>query len=192
MQDRPGKPEPNSRDADPRPLVYVFQHIVLPDAVFENHPELIRDLSTGSTAPLLHFWSKARTHCERNGLLEPEDVDDSDASLAAEAAEDELIDATAIHPRRRLGHTVYVVTMPLPEASPEAYLSGVVHRDDEPHEYMATAPSSRYFTLELAAPGERPLLCEWSRDGRHSNYGEGPEPEVDAFAEAVFERLSLS
>lgn len=176
-----GEPQPPAR-----PLLYMFQHVALREAAFENHPELTRDLADGpGVLPLLHFRSRARLLCERAGLPCADEMDD-----AAMEAEDALFDAVAIHRRRRGGHTAHVVAMPAPESSPEAHLVAIVHRDDEPRDHMRESPSTRYFTLETAHPGDRPLLCEWRRDGTHVNYGEGPEPEIGAFVDAVFGRVA--
>jgi hypothetical protein len=81
------------------------------------------------------------------------------------------------------------VSMPIPESSPEAHFVAIVHKDDEPHDYMRESPSTRYFTLERTDVSDRPLLCEWRRDGSHGNYGDGPAPDLEAFADAVFERV---
>ncbi|WP_022835034.1 hypothetical protein [Salisaeta longa] len=55
------------------------------------------------------------------------------------------------------------------------------------------ATSGRYFTLEhVMAVDDAPpdtMLCEW-RSGAHVNYGPGPEPCHDAFAEAIARVLS--
>ncbi|MFO0806919.1 MAG: hypothetical protein U0791_27770 [Gemmataceae bacterium] len=170
-----------------RPLVHVFQHVELRNAAFENHPELIRDLGGArSSWPLLHMWSKARVRCEDLGLL-PEGSDDIEGALEEDG---KLFDAVSIRVLKRGGYTAYVVTMPPPEHCPESHLVAIVHKDDEPHEYMEESPSTRYFTLEKADISDRPLLCEWRRDGSRENYGEGPAPDSDDFANAVFDRVS--
>lgn len=170
----------------------MFQHVALRDAAFENHPELVRELSgQPGVPPLLHFWSRAELLCRRQGLhplrgpagevLDPE---------AAEDAAMDLQDAVSIQSRQGDGFTAHVVRMPDPVESPEAHLVAVVHRDNEAHDHARPSASTRYFTLERApAAGGPPLLCEWLVDGTHANYGEGPEPDVAAFAEVVFDRL---
>lgn len=168
--------------AQPRPLVYMFQHVALREAAFENHPELMRDLADGSADRLGHFWSRARVRCIQAGMLDPADD-------AADQAEVELRDAVAVHTRRRDGHTVHVVRMPPPRVSPEAYLVAIVFRDGEPHEYGQPSPGTRYLTLELTVGLDRPMLCEWTRDGTHANYGLGPLPDVESFVGEVFARL---
>ena len=171
-----------------RPLLYMFQHVTLREAAFENHPELIRDLSGGhSHWPLLHMWSKARIRCEEVDLL-PEGSDDIEGAFEEDR---KLFEAVAIHPLKRGGYAAYVVTMPAPEVSPDAYLAAIVHKADESHEYMRESPSTRYFTLERTDISDRPLLCEWRRDGSRENYGEGPAPQVEAFADAVFDRVRM-
>lgn len=174
------------RQGPKRPVLYMFQHVALSEAAFENHPELIRELGgERSPLPLLHFWSKAQQRCVDAGLLDIEHMDDDEAM----EAETELFRAVAVHPRKRAGYTAYVVGMPPPVSRTEAYFVAIVHKDDEPHEYMRESPSTRYFTLEKADISDRPLLCELRRDGSRENYGGGPAPELEAFATAVFDRV---
>jgi hypothetical protein len=167
-----------------RPLLYMFQHVALREAAFENHSELIHELAgEASLVPLLHFWTKALYRCMKVGII---DIDQDDLALHAEQ---ELFGAVAIHARKKVGFTAYVVSMPTPESAAEAHFATIVHKDDEPHEYMQASPSTRYLTLEKADNSDHTLLCEWQRDGSRQNYGDGPAPELEAFAEAVFERV---
>ncbi|CAN5145128.1 hypothetical protein BH11PLA2_BH11PLA2_45250 [soil metagenome] len=153
----------------------MFQHVALWEAAFENNPELIRELaSEGSPLTLLHFRSKAEIQCIDAGLLDIDYMDDDEAM----DAEYELFRAVAIHHRKRAGYTAHVVAMPPPEFSPEAHFVAIVHKDDEPHEYMQESHSTRYFTLEKTDISDQPLLCEWLRDGTRENYGERTCPRV--------------
>lgn len=166
-----------------RPLLYAFQHVVLREAAFENHPELLRELEgEGSPLPLLHFRSKAFLRLAENGLVDPCQETDADA-------EAELFKPVAVHPHKRGAYTAHVVTMPAPESPPEAHFVAIVHKDDEPKKHGIASRSTRYFTLE-SSNTPLPVLCEWREDGSHLNYGEGPAPEMAAFVEAVFGHLS--
>lgn len=175
--------------APERPLLYMFQHVALREAAFENHPELIKELSgpPRTMMPLLHFRSKAQFRCEMAGLL-PEDYDLDESNFEAEQ---KLFEAVSVSPVRRGGYTAHIVTMPVPEHVTEAYFSAIVFKDDEPKDYMHPSPSTRYFTLEKAEPPTSPLFCEWFRDGSRQNYGEGTAPETRAFADAVFKRMGV-
>jgi WD40 repeat protein len=169
-----------------RPLIYVFQHIALRDAVFQNHPELMRHLAQPNEfMPLLHFRSKASMICDQQGWrdLDP----DSDGG---EDVEETLLGQIETHRFNQRGFTLFVVTMPPPEFAGESYMVAIVHRDSEPHEYMKSSPSTRYFTLEKTRRSPTPLLCEWYADGTRKNYGEGPHQSVEEFADAVFARLT--
>ena len=167
-----------------RPLLYAFQHVVLREAAFENHPELLREFERKeSPLPLLYFRSKAYVRLAENGLVDP--CEESEADGDAEA---ELFKPVAVHPHKRNGYTTHVVTMPTPESPPEAHFVAIVHKDDEPKEHGCAAPSTRYFTLE-SSNTRLPVLCEWREDGSHLNYGEGPAPEMAAFVEAVFKHV---
>lgn len=141
--------------------------------------------------PLMHFRSKARLICEYAGTLPPElDLDDATADAAMDA-EAELFAPVAIHPHHRNGYTAYLITMPTPQSATEAHLVAILHKDDEPHEYMQLSPSTRYFVLEKTFDAGRTVMCEWGRDETHANYGVGTAPDQEAFAVAVFERVGI-
>ncbi len=51
---------------------------------------------------------------------------------------------------------------------------------------------ARYFTLERGigwSDQPRTVFCEWTAEGQHSNYGDGPPATVPEFAEAIEARL---
>lgn len=55
-----------------RPLLYMFQHVALREAAFENHPELVSELAGEcSPPPLLHFRSRAEIRCIRASVTAP-------------------------------------------------------------------------------------------------------------------------
>lgn len=168
-----------------RPQLYMFQHQALPEAVFSNHPELMMELrGESSTLPLLHFWSKAEVMCIRADLMEfPElDADDWEETWTP-------FDDITRHTHKRDGYTVHIYTMPEPKYPPEAHLIAIVHKDSEAHHYGELSPSTRYFTLEKTIGNQPPVLCEWDANGGHHNFGSGPLPTVNAFAERVFTYL---
>lgn len=172
----------------PRPLLYMFQYVVLREAAFQNHPELIRELEgKRSMLPLLHFQSKAHLRCIEAGLIDPYQQE-TDAGMEAES---KLFEAVAVHPHKRNGYTAHVVSMPQPESPLEAHFVAIVHKDDEPKRYRQASPSTRYFTLEKSLTA-LPLLCEHRPDGSRTNYGERPSPDMGDFVGAVFERVHAS
>ena len=142
-------------------LRYVLQHVILPQAVFEDDPLLRREWTDPSSTLLLRFRSRAIVRCELAGLLKL-DPDDQDAVMACMA----VFEPMALESHRRDGYTVHVVTMPPPEASVECYFVAIVHKDDEAPSQGEVPPSTRYFTLEMAnveLPGPSQMLCEWTR-----------------------------
>jgi hypothetical protein len=169
-----------------RPLLYMFQYVALPEAAFQNHPELIRELQgERSGIPLWHFRSKAHMCCILAGLIDP-CHEQTDAEVEREM---KMFESVAVHPHKSNGYTAHVVTMPIPEFLPEAHFVAIVHKDDEPKEHGRESPSTRYFTLEKSRT-PLPVMCECRRDGSRRNYGEGPAPDMRAFVDAVFERVA--
>jgi len=76
-----------------------------------------------------------------------------------------------------------VIFMPPPEQLADAYFAAIT-----------TSPALRYFTLEIGqdqAGRPRTVLGEWTREGRHLNYGDGPAPDPALFLQAVCEKLGL-
>ena len=74
-----------------------------------------------------------------------------------------------------------IVEMPEPQEAVHAHFVAILlgEADDDP---------ARYITLErsvsLDAGAQRTVLAEWSTEG-HVNYGDGPEPTIDAFVDQL-------
>jgi hypothetical protein len=71
-----------------------------------------------------------------------------------------------------------VITLPEAQEMIEAHLVA----------FVAAPDGLRYFTLERGADaqgGARTVLCAWSREGSHLNFGDGPAPTVEGFAGAI-------
>ncbi len=93
--------------------------------------------------------------------------------------------------RRNLanGYQIVVITMPPAVQMAEAQMIAVAYRPERLRRFFNKEKSVlRYFTLELGITRERTActrLCEWTRDGAHVNYDEGPPVEIDAFCKAL-------
>ena len=88
------------------------------------------------------------------------------------------------------GASCAMVRMPPVQTKLEAHLIAVVLGADL--EAAAPEPSRdaplHYFTLESAQSRtayQRALVCEWKADRTRRNYGVGPRPNVEDFAEIV-------
>lgn len=167
---------------DPAPLplqhqlLYTLQFDVLPQAAFQNHPELIRDLKEpGKRVNLLHFRSKTLVRCGA-------DMGSIEKMMNAMDAFGEL----KIETYRQNGHSLYLITMPEP-SPPCAHFVAIVYRDDEPRSFGQASPSTRYFTLENGI-GDNVFLCECKHDLSHRNLCELPLNR-QAFVEAIFQKL---
>src|SRR5205807_7505837 len=98
-------------------------------------------------------------------------------------------DDLTVHTVRAAGFPCAVVEMPPPRAMTEAFFAAAVLLIDPAAEEpdLAAAPV-RYFTLEQSFDLEgAPLamMCEWTRDGTHVNFGGGPPPRPDDFVKAI-------
>src|SRR6476660_4269749 len=70
---------------------------------------------------------------------------------------------------------IYVISMPAPQNATDCYFVGIVSLHDGGVEY---------FTLERSIM-DGTMICGWSADGAHLNYGSGPNPDVDAFVARI-------
>ncbi len=152
---------------EPRPHHYIFAHRVLPALFLNDPPKFIETISAGQDNFVHWLW-------KRVGEKEVQNASDRIApnglSCAIMRAEDNA--------------TVAIVTLPPPEGMTEAYFVALVYW---PQEDAALAPAARYITLEhgMQADGSpRTVLCEWTKE-MHANYGNGPEPVLQTFFEAV-------
>jgi hypothetical protein len=73
-----------------------------------------------------------------------------------------------------------VLEMPPPQIPPDCYFIAIIPIE-------GTRP--RYFTLESCFFPKPTMLCEWTADRMHLNFGTGPEPDIDLFIAAVTAKL---
>lgn len=87
------------------------------------------------------------------------------------------------------GVAVAIITLPEPQAITEAFFTAAVYRAPTTDQELIT----RYFTLEYGYNSSdnnfRTVLCEWTPDKVHKNFGTGPEPTPNAFLNAIRQQL---
>ena len=107
---------------------------------------------------------------------------------------DFTVDDFAVYPTRIGSYPCAIIEMPPSRAVPEAFFAAVIlltAPDDNLHSDAGDI-KLRYITLEKGATLNGSLctvLCEWTSDRTHRNYGDGPEAKLDAFAAAVKDLL---
>jgi len=96
-----------------------------------------------------------------------------------------------VHPTRVNDYPCVVIEMPEPQEAAEAYLVAILvpidFSSELPPDLDQEQVTAQYYTLEkgFSLSGEpRTVLAEWDHQ-KHSNYGEGPEPTVEAFVAAL-------
>ena len=72
------------------------------------------------------------------------------------------------------GNTAFIIAMPRPQAPAECFFVAIVRE----------GAGVGYYTLELSFGGAT-MMCGWSAEGAHNNYGPGPKPELNDFVAAV-------
>ena len=102
---------------------------------------------------------------------------------------------------QRDGRLAAVIALPQPLATPEAYFVAIVcdippqtpadkseASLDAYRETLAQMPV-QFWTLEYGFTldsSRRTALCQWTNEGAHLNFGDGPAPDEAAFVEAIF------
>lgn len=146
---------------------YTFAHGVIRDYVAAQHLEFITLMVSPDRDNFAAWlWKQAERHVGSS-------ISGLDTSL------------TAIVCREVSGYPVVFIRLPPPTAIAEAIcvaIVGIGAQEGEGEKYLA-----RYILLEAGIDSNnnpRTVLCEWAA-GVHSNYGDGPEPELEAFVQDV-------
>lgn len=163
-----------SRTADtranmPRPHHYLFAHRVVPAMFFADPLKFLDTLENNGEGLLNFLWGKIGQDMKEEDRLEPE-------GLGFEL--------------RQLGNGVRVgvIRLPKPKGLSEAYLTAAVYQAAE----GAQEERRRYFTLERGMTLRGKLgtvLGEWEGVKNHLNFGDGPDPQVGSFVEAIERKM---
>ena len=154
-----------------RPLVYLFEHIVLPEAIFSRHPmaKEILDPTASPDLSLSHFISASAAQCEIRGLW-PEDCTIEMNCIKY------IISITQQIVSERSSAVGYdpllYIEMPQPKAPGEAR-----------QVIITCGRNPRYFLEEVSNDAEMVFLCERDPYGSHLNFGpHRPMPKANFIA----------
>lgn len=155
----------------PRAQHYQYAHRGLPELFFMDPARFMDALSDRGIDFLQSVWEYVANRLQHESNLSTE-------GLSGELRW--LDDGTA----------VAIIAMPAPESVTEAHFVAPVHRAQGPK-----GPEvRRFFTLEYSLDVQSgapiTMLCEWTADGKHINFGGGPEPTAAAFLKAVRDVLA--
>jgi len=161
----------SSQLREPRCHHYNLAHIALRSAAFQNPTGFIDALTPNNAADFV-------------AMLMEFVVED-----CQEESPDFSVDELRFHYAQIDKYPCTIVELPTPVATAEAFfVAGVLLVEPDDGVAEPTDVTLRYFTLEkgfLQGGGERTVLCEWTADGSHANYGDGPEPEVAEFEKTL-------
>jgi hypothetical protein len=167
---------PNSDPEDldePRCNHYTFAHHALRSSAFDDPLAYLSIFASPDPRPFLaHLLRSVSEHCKER-----------------EPQPDFGVEDITVH-RVRIGqYPCAVIELPRPRATTEAYFTAAVLLADLDDRLPESGPAAlRYFTLEKGFVLEGPprtVLCEWTSEGSHVNYGDGPLPQLGAFVGAV-------
>ena len=148
---------------------YTFAHVALRQIAFDDPLTFLGVLASPDAMRFLaDVLRQVREHCK--------DV---------EPLADFSVEEVTVHKRRIGRFPCAIIEMPPPQEVPEAFFVGAVLLVDPTQEIdESKGVDLHYYTLEKGAVFEgvpRTVLCEWTADGSHLNFGFGPPPTVDAF-----------
>lgn len=168
------KPAPAPDDEGPSPD-YVFAHYAL------------RHIALAEPLQFLAIAVSPKANRFIDAILQ--DVEEQCGRQTSFTAE-----SINLHPIRVNEFPCVVVELPEPKEMAEAFMVALVVPIDVSLENPPETDevTGRYFTLEkgfsLSNDEPRTVLAEWDAE-THSNYGDGPEANVDAFAAAISKHM---
>jgi hypothetical protein len=162
-------------EPQPRCQYYFFAHYALRTAAYQLGASAVGVLlSPRRDEFLADMWRMATEGCKQNG----------------DAASDPLPPIEVL-PLKAGSLPCVVLRMPSPQRTTECHFVAIVLHVD-PSEVLPSKPERAavsYYTLErgvrIESGAARTVLCSWSKEGSHINYGDGPPPDPQAFADAV-------
>lgn len=164
-------PEESQLLNDPRQDHYWFAHRVVRDICKQNPSRFFMRMNEETRFILLNLMI------------------DSTEDITGEPAKNFLSEDLDVITRQIADCPSVIITMPEPLAVTEAYMVAVVFTKEEGDETQDE--SFRYFTLELSQSFDgdlRTVFCEWTDDA-HLNFGKGPLANVDAFSQAIENKI---
>lgn len=163
----------------PRPHHYAFAHNHLPGCLWHDPDMLLSALFEASDQfrddHLRARWEIVGERFPQTDRLSAEGLSGSCHGLAD-------------------GYRAATITLPPALGPTEAHMVAIVYRGPRRRLWFRKSPAMlRYLTLEYSSDPstDRPftVLGEWTPH-EHANYGEGPEPDVSAFLNAIGELLT--
>lgn len=149
----------------PRKHHYTFAHKLLPAAFFDDPVKFMTAFREEGSVYLWFCWDQVGKTLPESDRLPKGALDFRLVSLGSNT-------------------DALVIALPTPKGMTEAHYMALVHR---PAQSPTTAALTRVIALENSADeNDTPMtcLCEWAGE-MHMNLGEGPEPTLDKFVDAV-------
>jgi hypothetical protein len=178
-----GDDQAGGSEGDPRHiLAYAFAHRALPDFLFHDPMVALALLGRDDASDTLRdYWRFVRDR------IDPEHDSPEPGP-----------DAFLVRAFRLEEHLVALIRLPEPLQPVEAYFAAFAVQVDpdalDPDAPPQEHPPARYLTLEKTLPvlpgHPEAILCGWTAEGVHQNFGRGVTPDLDAFTNAVVEHLT--
>jgi len=161
--------------SEPREQHYIFAHQGVRQACVDNPLQFFSIIASEEQRPYLAWmWDVCARHVK-------------------EPASELNVDDVEVTTCRVLQYPAVILKMPEPRAVAEVHYVAAVLMLDAESEQVPEDVGVRYFTLECGINMDgtrRTVFCEWTADGDHSNFGDGPQAEPEAFMRVVAYKLA--
>ncbi len=161
--------------SEPRELHYIFAHQGVRQACVDNPLQFFSIIASEEQRKYLAWmWDTCAKYVKKQS---------SDLSV-----DDVLVTTCRIGP-----YPAVILRMPEPRAVAEVHYIAAVLMFNGESELPPEDVAIRYFTLECGINLDgtlRTVFCEWTDDDAHLNFGDGPQADVEAFVQAVADKLS--
>jgi hypothetical protein len=169
---------------------YAFAHRFLPQYVQQNPYAFFtsifrQNMSGGALAPTRFIHNRWTMFEEMEGLIQIESDPLKDGMIFRRVSD------LTMSIQEVAGRTIALVQMPTPEKPVEVFFVAValLASPAQPESWPRDV-KARVFTLEAEVSehldaGKTGMVCEWTKEGEHRNFGFGIRAERDAFLPAV-------
>ncbi len=170
-----------------RPIVYVFEHHILPQKFFDSSPELLQAFTSKNSCSdeFLRLWLLSVAACEGNGMLTlryPGHTYDVDSYLRGLAQQVSCVRTVTAN------YSIWTMTGPAPKSTTEAHLLAFCIPNGPNSALSASGGRRRLFTLEASFPLSDTCFCEVQGNSR-ANFGSVERWSKYEFTNQVLRKL---
>ncbi len=149
-----------------RRLHYDFAHHIVKDEFFKN-PNTFIELILTQKNTIHNIWNNAQDYYKEQYDEVSDPIENENLSLHTYMSDDIVF---------------VIIEMPTPKQMTEVYFIGMIIDEKEDNHDL------QYITLEYGEDESKAVLCGWTEDGIHLNYGDSSGLTLDEFKSFMLEK----